>query len=1687
MYPISSAVKALFDSEQRQVLRITGTDRNGSAINITEANVMENGFNIDRYSCNGKKLEIGTAIASELTLRLDNRQGQFNNVIFEGAELFVEIGVADWTQADPVVTYIPCGYFTPDEQPRRLSAISLNAMDRMTRFDIVLYKSIPWTDNLGNIITDNLNNPFYFNVALGFPASIANLIGQICMIADVPLGTDLSQFPGYDYVLTAMPEFDGDVTFRNLIQWCAGLMGTNAWIDWTGSLRFSWYDNETNYVMTTANRFNSDLYENDIQITGVQFQDTDEAKTLYLAGVDTYTLDLTGNPLINGTNAADVLNNIYEIVHNYTYRPFTATVVTAPYLWPMDRVTFTDRDGGGHVSLLTNVNLTVNGNTQLASSGETAALNGMASPSGFTPGQSNVLQNIRRVSNADLNDAVNRATATITGANGGFVRFIYDTDEDGNTVMTEIVIMDTDDIETAKKVWRWNSGGFAYSESGYNGTYTTAITQDGEIVADFITAGKMSANVIRAGLLTDTYQRNYWDLDRGIFRLSGNATLDDRPVSQLLQDIDATITNVDVEFAQNQSPTIPPTDGWTTEAPPWAAGYYIWQRTVTTTPSGTNYSEPVCISGRDGSESTPGLNQATIMLYKRSAAQPDKPSVNTVYTFTTGVLSPLPDGWTRGIPNGTDPCWVTSASAISTDTSDNIPASEWLTPTKFAENGENGSSIDTIVNYYAISATTEPPADTEFWTPGVAVPWMDNFGNVITAGSSGDLEFMPPEVPVPTEIDPYVWRYQLTTYTDGSTVRSNKEIVSVIGRDGVGIEQIIEQYYLSTSNQEQIGGEWSTEQPAWESGLYIWTRTVVTWTNGNVTETDPMLAKAINGANESANDAVNLANKAIDNTSNLDASLNQAGVFYRLTNGGTEQGIYLENHKLYINGTYIKAGTIEGSYIAANTITITQFSEEAKSALIIGTTVKTQYFLSTSTERPEGDGETWSDGIKSWQPGRYLWTRTATTKTYANGNSATTYMPSENGAYDYNLTFALMTASSAQASANARINTYYQASQPTDGLTTGDLWIDTDDGNKLYRWNGSAWVDVQDDAIQSALEAAGDAQATADSKIITFCQPNQPTATDVGDLWIDTDDGNKLYRWNGTEWQNVQDTAIADAARLASQAQTTANSKITTSYQNDAPTASAIGDLWIDTNDDNKLYRWNGSQWIDAQDKEIQQALTAAGDAQATADGKIATFAQDSQPAISESSTGDLWIDTNDGNKLYRFDGTTWVSAQDGAIQNVANLANGAVKSVVSVFFRSTSSTPPSRPTQATVIGTATDRDGVWSYNMPIPRNGKYFYTCEQYNYVDLKVAYSDVKTLTTLDYTSKWCSATDSTQIDGSAIFAGSITADKIAAGSITVTQLSKDVEDSIIDAQDTANGAIYRQQRIYCSTASGSGDPIAPTTWVTTASNIQNNWTTVRPVYSSSYPVLFTAIQRQTMEQFQDGLNECSTTPAEQDYTTTVIDGGHITTGTIDASVVNVTNIKAGNITSGYISADRIQSRSLSADKIFGGTLRLGGSNNVNGTLEVYNASGTRVVLLNNTGARINGTMITEGTDAASNPVSVKMDQGKVQCLFGTTPMVELGYEPVHQTFALRPSGNMSNVYIDAITTSGSGSSETMVGGSSLSLNKTGRVDLVCDSLYVSSATTVPEQGQTTQEILVGNGWRLRFTNGILTYCGT
>lgn len=234
----------------------------------------------------------------------------------------------------------------------------------------------------------------------------------------------------------------------------------------------------------------------------------------------------------------------------------------------------------------------------------------------------------------------------------------------------------------------------------------------------------------------------------------------------------------------------------------------------------------------------------------------------------------------------------------------------------------------------------------------------------------------------------------------------------------------------------------------------------------------------------------------------------------------------------------------------------------------------------------------------------------------------------------------------------AKIITFIQASAPT-ALATGDLWIDSDDNNKMYRWSGSAWVSVIDGTIAVAQSAAEAAQATADGKVTTFYQDAAPTAEGAGDLWVDTNDTNKLYRWSGSAWVSVVDSDIAQAISDAATAQSTADGKIVTFYQDAIPTATDAGDLWVDTDDGNKLYRSTNAgddqitagEWIEVQDTDIAQAITDASTAQAEADRKVITFIQASAPTAEQ--TGDVWFDSDDENKVYRWSGSAWASAQD--------------------------------------------------------------------------------------------------------------------------------------------------------------------------------------------------------------------------------------------------------------------------------------------------------------------------------------------------------------------------------------------------------------------------------------------------------
>ena len=97
-----------------------------------------------------------------------------------------------------------------------------------------------------------------------------------------------------------------------------------------------------------------------------------------------------------------------------------------------------------------------------------------------------------------MEQAIKNGTDLITGNSGGYVVL----KKNANGKPEELLVMDTEDINTATKVWRFNNSGLGYSDTGYNGTYRQAWTIDGAFYTDWVTAGRMTAALIKTGTLS---------------------------------------------------------------------------------------------------------------------------------------------------------------------------------------------------------------------------------------------------------------------------------------------------------------------------------------------------------------------------------------------------------------------------------------------------------------------------------------------------------------------------------------------------------------------------------------------------------------------------------------------------------------------------------------------------------------------------------------------------------------------------------------------------------------------------------------------------------------------------------------------------------------------------------------------------------------------------------------------------------------------------------------------------------------------------------------------------------------------------------------------------------------------------------------------------------------------------------
>lgn len=224
--------------------------------------------------------------------------------------------------------------------------------------------------------------------------------------------------------------------------------------------------------------------------------------------------------------------------------------------------------------------------------------------------------------------------------------------------------------------------------------------------------------------------------------------------------------------------------------------------------------------GKDGTDGTNGVNTAIVYLYKRSATTATINWTTTLtYNFTTKKLTTIPAGWSSIIPSGTDPLYVTAATAASAENTDTITPDEWATPVILAQNGQDGTdgtdgvSITAVVNYYlATNLSTDVTRKTEGWTT--------------------DIQTISPE-------KPYLWNYEEVKYSNTLSTYTDPCIIGTYGTQGdpgsagVGITSIVEYYALSTTTTRPTTG-WSTNLPSMDAtNRYLWNYSVITYTDGN--------------------------------------------------------------------------------------------------------------------------------------------------------------------------------------------------------------------------------------------------------------------------------------------------------------------------------------------------------------------------------------------------------------------------------------------------------------------------------------------------------------------------------------------------------------------------------------------------------------------------------------------------------------------------------------------------------------------------------------------------------------------------------------------------------------------------------------------------------------------------------------
>lgn len=316
-------------------------------------------------------------------------------------------------------------------------------------------------------------------------------------------------------------------------------------------------------------------------------------------------------------------------------------------------------------------------------------------------------------------------------------------------------------------------------------------------------------------------------------------------------------------FHIKYSPVASPTAAQMTETPSTYIGTYVdYTATDSTDPSKYTWARFQGLQGPQGTQGIPGTNGASGQTsYLHIKYSDDGGKTLTANTGETpgDYIGQYTDFVTADSTDPTKYTWSKIKGATGPQGPQGVQGpkgadgKQYYTWLKYADTPTSGMSDDPTGKKYmglAYNKTTAAESsDYADYTWSLIKGEKGDQGVQGPAGANGQptytwIKYGTSALGANMSDDPAGKTYIGLAYNKMTAAESNNAsdyTWSLIkGADGVSVNSVTVEYYLSTSATAQTGGSWSTTVPTWEDGKYIWSRTKTTLSDGNTTTTTPV-------------------------------------------------------------------------------------------------------------------------------------------------------------------------------------------------------------------------------------------------------------------------------------------------------------------------------------------------------------------------------------------------------------------------------------------------------------------------------------------------------------------------------------------------------------------------------------------------------------------------------------------------------------------------------------------------------------------------------------------------------------------------------------------------------------------------------------------------------------------------------